>query len=104
MLEFLDGATRLHLIIGDPVAQTKSPAGLTREFAARKVNAICVPLHVAPADFDAVMTAAKRVRNIDGIIVTPDQTIIDRVLERLQAKGVDSVNLPYQKFPRNPDL
>ena len=70
MLEFLDGATRLHLIIGDPVAQTKSPAGLTREFQARKVNAICVPLHVAPADFDAVMAAAKKVRNIDGIVIT----------------------------------
>ncbi len=70
MLEFLDGATRLHLIIGDPVAQTKSPAGLTREFQSRKVNAVCVPLHVAPADFDAVMAAAKKVRNIDGIVIT----------------------------------
>ncbi len=70
MLEFLDGATRLHLIIGDPVEQTKSPAGLTREFQARKVNAICVPLHVTPVDFDAVMAAAKKVRNIDGIVIT----------------------------------
>jgi shikimate dehydrogenase len=70
MLPSLDGETRLHLIVGDPVAQTKSPAGLTREFAARKVNAICVPVHVTAADFDAVMTAAKRVRNIDGIVVT----------------------------------
>jgi shikimate dehydrogenase len=70
MLSQLNGATRLHLIVGDPVAQTKSPAGLTREFAARKANAVCVPVHVAAADFDAFMAAAKRVRNLDGIIVT----------------------------------
>ena len=70
MLSHLNGATRLYLIVGDPVAQTKSPAGLTREFAARKANAVCIPVHVAAADFGAVMAAAKRVRNIGGIIVT----------------------------------
>jgi shikimate dehydrogenase len=70
MLPSLNGETRLHLIVGDPVAQTKSPSGLTAEFAARGVNAICIPLHVAPADFDDVMRAAKRVRNIDGIVIT----------------------------------
>jgi shikimate dehydrogenase len=67
---FLNGETRLHLIIGDPVGQTKSPSGLTREFAARDVNAVCVPVHVAAADFDAFMAAAKRVQNIDGIVIT----------------------------------
>jgi shikimate dehydrogenase len=70
MLPSLNGETRLHLIVGDPVAQTKSPSGLTREFAVRKVNAICVPVHVAAPDFDRFMRAAKRVHNIDGIVVT----------------------------------
>jgi shikimate dehydrogenase len=70
MLPGLSGATRIHLIVGDPVAQTKSPAGLTREFSARGVDAICIPMQVAPADIDAFMAAAKRVRNIDGIVVT----------------------------------
>jgi len=66
----LDGETRLHLIIGDPVAQTRSPEGLTREFAARKVNAVCIPVHVAPVDFVEFMRAAKRVQNIDGFVIT----------------------------------
>jgi shikimate dehydrogenase len=66
----LNGETRLHLIIGDPVAQTRSPEGLTREFAARKINAVCIPVHVAPIDFDQFMRAAKRVQNIDGFIIT----------------------------------
>jgi shikimate dehydrogenase len=66
----LSGDTRLHLILGDPVAQTRSPEGLTREFAARGVNAVCVPVHVAAADFDQFVPAAKRVQNIDGFIIT----------------------------------
>src|SRR5579864_6403311 len=66
----LDGETRLHLIIGDPVRQTRSPEGLTREFAARKVNAVCIPVHVAPVDFVEFMRAAKRVQNIDGFVIT----------------------------------
>jgi shikimate dehydrogenase len=66
----LDGETRLHLIIGDPVAQTRSPAGLTQEFARRWVNAVCVPVEVAAADFDQFMRAAKRARNIDGMVIT----------------------------------
>src|SRR6202051_593654 len=70
MLPALDGETRLYPIVGDPVAQTRSPAGLTREFAARNVNAVCVPVHVAPGDFDAFMRAAKRVQNIDGFVIT----------------------------------
>jgi len=70
MLPSLDGETRLHLIVGDPVGQTRSPAGLTAEFAARGVNAVCIPVHVPAPDFDDFMRAAKRVRNVDGIVVT----------------------------------
>jgi shikimate dehydrogenase len=70
MLPSLNGETRLHLIVGDPVCQTKSPSGLTGEFAARGANAICIPVHVAAADFDVFIAAAKRGQNIDGIVVT----------------------------------
>src|SRR5258706_8375760 len=66
----LNGETRLHLILGDPVGQTRSPSGLTGEFVARGANAICIPVHVAPADGDAFVAAAKRGLNIDGIVST----------------------------------
>ena len=62
--------TRIHLIVGDPIGQAKSPAGLTRVFAERGVDAICIPMQVAVADLDGFMVAAKRVRNIDGIVIT----------------------------------
>jgi len=70
MLPSLNGETRLHLIVGDPVGQTRSPSGLTDEFAARGANAICIPVHVAAVDFDAFMAAAKHGQNIDGIVIT----------------------------------
>ncbi len=67
---FLDGATRVIPIIGDPIAQVKSPANVTRSLNERGLNAIVVPMHVAPADVDAFIRGASLARNIDGIIVT----------------------------------
>jgi shikimate dehydrogenase len=95
----LNGETRLHLIVGDPVGQTKSPSGLTREFAARNVNAACVPVHVAAPDFDDFMCAARRVRNIDGIVVTMPHKFAalrhcDEVSER--ARFLGAVNLLHR--------
>jgi shikimate dehydrogenase len=95
----LSGETRLHLIVGDPVGQTKSPAGLTAEFAARKVDAVCVPVHVAADDFDAFIAAAKRIRNLDGIVVTIPHKFAalrhcDEVSERASVLG--SVNVLYR--------
>ena len=44
----LNGATRLYPIVGDPVAQVKSPSGVSHALAERGMNALCVPAHVAP--------------------------------------------------------
>lgn len=66
----LNGETRVHLCVGDPIAQVKSPAGLTNAFAARRVNAVCIPAHVGPPEFAAFMFAAKRVLNVDGFVIT----------------------------------
>lgn len=66
----LDGATRVVAIIGDPIAQVKSPGGVSRTFAARGVNAVVVPIHVTPADVDGFIRGASLARNFDGIIAT----------------------------------
>jgi uncharacterized protein GlcG (DUF336 family) len=44
------------------------------------------------------------VPNRDKIGIAGGDTIISRILKRLTAKGVSHVNIPYQKFPRNPQL
>ena len=66
----LSGATRLHLILGDPIAQVKSPAGVTRSFHRRGRDAILVPVQVAIEHLTMFLETATALKNLDGIIVT----------------------------------
>jgi len=70
MLPSLNGATRIHVTIGDPIAQVKSPAGITQGFAARGHDAIMIPLQVRPADIEDFFKLARKLPNLDGIIIT----------------------------------
>ena len=70
MTPALSGATRVIAIVGDPIAQVKSPAGVTAELLAHGCNAIVVPMHVAPRDFDQFMRGMQSAQNVDGIIAT----------------------------------
>ncbi len=66
----LSGKTRLFPIVGDPIAQVKSPSGVTDAFNERGVDAICVPMHIAPEDFQTFIAAIRQTQNVGGIIVT----------------------------------
>lgn len=66
----LSGATRLHFIVGDPIAQVKSPLGVTQSLRSRGLDAACVPAHVAPADLAAWFDGVSRMQNVDGLIAT----------------------------------
>jgi shikimate dehydrogenase len=66
----VDGQTRLFAILGDPIAQVKSPAEVTASLRARARNAVLVPLHVTPDDFAGVVRSLKAVRNLDGLVIT----------------------------------
>jgi shikimate dehydrogenase len=70
MLPALNGATRIHVTIGDPIAQVKSPAGITQGFASHGKDAIMVPLQVKPADIEDFFRLAKKLPNLDGIVIT----------------------------------
>ena len=70
MLDNFSGATRVHFIVGDPIAQVKSPFGVTQAFEQVGRDAICVPAHVPTADLAAWLEGASKSRNVDGVIVT----------------------------------
>ena len=70
MLENYSGATRVHLIVGDPIAQVKSPFGVTQAFEARGKDAVCVPAQVPPAHLAAWWQGTRLAGNLDGLIVT----------------------------------
>ena len=70
MSELLSGSTRVHFIVGDPIAQVKSPYGVTQDFAARGHNAMVMPAHVAPAALAPWLAGVSLAQNVDGIIIT----------------------------------
>lgn len=66
----LTGASRLFVIIGDPVKYLESPVRLTQTFADRGKLAACVPLEVRADDLDVAMAALSVAGNVDGVLVT----------------------------------
>ncbi|MBL8377721.1 MAG: ThiF family adenylyltransferase [Burkholderiales bacterium] len=72
----LSGATRLFVIVGHPIAQARSPGGISAGFAARGHDAVLVPCNVAPGDLDAWFEGVSRTRNLDGIVVTVPHKLV----------------------------
>lgn len=88
----LDGASRLYFVIGDPIAQVKSPAGVSEMLQARGQNALCIPGHVAPQDLVLFWKGLRLLQNLDGVIITVPHKIaatamVDRLSERAAFLG-----------------
>ena len=66
----ITGATRLYGIVGDPIAQVRSPETFTARFAATGIDAVLVPVHVPAAGFDAIIPGLLALGNLDGLLVT----------------------------------
>jgi shikimate dehydrogenase len=66
----ITGATRVLGIIGDPIAQVRSPEVWTGLFRLNGVDAVCVPMQVAPSGLGAFLEGAQALRNFMGLIVT----------------------------------
>jgi shikimate dehydrogenase len=73
------GTTRLIGIIGDPIAQAKSPAAVNPLFAARGADIVSVPLHVPAKALATIWAGLKAIPNLVGFGITlpHKQTAID---------------------------
>jgi shikimate dehydrogenase len=69
-VDYVSGRTRLFGIVADPIVQVRSPEMFTAAFRARGMDAVLVPLHVLPADFEACLPGLMKLRNLDGLIFT----------------------------------
>ena len=69
-VDFVSGTTRMFGIIGHPIAQVRSPEMFTAEFHRRGHNALMVPVHILPEEFDTVVPNLMKVKNLDGLIFT----------------------------------
>lgn len=96
MLDSYSGASRVIPIVGDPIAQVKSPSGVTRALRERGADAVIVPAHVAPADLATWVAAMQLQRNVDGIIVTvPHKFAVLPLCSELtpRARSIGAVNI-----------
>jgi shikimate dehydrogenase len=94
-VDYVSGRTRLFGIVGHPIEQVRSPEMFTAEFRRRALDAILVPLHVLPDDFDALLPQLLRLHNLDGVIFTiPYKLRACALADRLgeQARIVGAIN------------
>ncbi len=92
----ITGETRLFPILGDPIAQVRSPRFLTEILDRRGENAIVPPMHVSPADLASTVAVLKKTHNVGGLVITiphkiPTLALCDELTERAQFVG--SVNI-----------
>lgn len=84
----LSGNTRLYAIVGDPIAQVGSPGLFNAAFRRRGVEAVLVPLHVAPADLADLVRMFRSTRNFDGLVVTvPHKIAIAGLIDQIGPMG-----------------
>ena len=98
-MNLVDGATRLYGIVGDPIAQVKSPEVFTARFRAAGLNAVLVPMEVKPERFDEALVGLKALANLHGIIATLPYKArvlkhVDRVLADRQTRGRHQCDAP----------
>ncbi len=70
MAPFINGSTQLMAMIGDPIAQVRTPEAINPIFRALERNIVCVPVHLAADDFAAAWTGLKASRNLIGMGIT----------------------------------
>lgn len=70
MHKIIDGSTQILGIVGDPIQQVRAPEVWSALFRANGFNAVCIPLHVKPAELKVFLTGLRTVQNMAGLIVT----------------------------------
>jgi len=66
----ITGTTRLYAILGDPLANARSPEGINALFAERGLDGVMVPAEVDAAGFDAAVSGFKSLKNCGGLVLT----------------------------------
>jgi len=89
------GHTRLYAIIGDPIAQARSPLVFNEIFQRMGANAVLVPMQIPVAALATAIAGLKAVGNLDGIVITvPHKIAMTGLVDRLgpAAQKVGAIN------------
>jgi shikimate dehydrogenase len=66
----ITGTTRLFAVIGHPIAQVRAPSLMNPLFEQLRMDAVLVPVHARPENFDEVIVGLQRMDNLDGMLIT----------------------------------
>jgi shikimate dehydrogenase len=94
--DHIDGNTWVMAMIGDPIAQAKTPQAINALFAEMGANIRCVPLHIGADGLGAAMAGLRVMRNVIGCGVTlPHKQTIGALCDSLDpaAAQVGAVNV-----------
>ena len=76
------GSTDVYFILGDPVEQVRAPESFNLIFATLGLDAVLVPIHVAPDCVKAFVLAAFSARNVKGVFLTiPHKSLVMDLLD-----------------------
>ena len=96
------GTTAVVGIVGNPIVQVKSPGAINQYFAGHALNAVLVPIEIAPNAVPGFIATVRRWTNCRGIIVTVHyKKVVAPLLDRMtpRAERFSTVNV----FRRDPD-
>ena len=82
------GDTRIYVVIGDPIAQTRSPEVFNPLFSERGVNAVMVPIQVSAEGLKTAFKGLRAIANLDGILVTiPHKLAMTKLVDKVLPMG-----------------
>jgi shikimate dehydrogenase len=66
----INGSTKLLAIVGDPIAQVRSPMIYNQRILNAGYNAVLLPVHLPAAAFEQGMTGLMSIANLSGLVIT----------------------------------
>jgi shikimate dehydrogenase len=92
----IGGSTRLYGIVGNPVAQVKTPQLMNALFEASGIDAVCLPFDVPVNLFEPAVAGLQALGNLDGLVVTvPHKVRAMSMVDELSdtARRVGAINV-----------
>ncbi|WP_273786048.1 shikimate dehydrogenase family protein [Brucella intermedia] len=88
----ITGKTRVHFLIGSPIAQVLAPGWLTKRMRDANYDGMLVPLHVEKDHLSRALPALQAMPNVDSILITLPHKFeaaayCDRLSERAKVLG-----------------
>jgi shikimate dehydrogenase len=90
----ISGATRLAAVLGWPVDHSRSPQIMNAAFAAAAIDAVMIPIGVAPEGFAAAVAGLRAMHALGASITVPHKLAAAALCDELSpaAKAIGAVN------------